>query len=177
VKTTDKVFNEEISRLWPKAYSMVASIVGDNDADDVVSMAFQKAHRKLSGFNGKSKLSTWLFTIVRNEALMFKRASKTRDKYFCEMPLGLVDDIGTNSLGPRKIMRIAECHMLVKRLPDTLEEKDKEIFRGVFEESTAISVYSRKKKVKEAMVKSRVYRFRRSLKKDHPQASEFLNRG
>ncbi|MFA4046289.1 sigma-70 family RNA polymerase sigma factor [Prevotella sp. PCHR] len=39
------------------------------DADDVLQNTFMKAWKNLDSFHGKSKLSTWLFSIAINESL------------------------------------------------------------------------------------------------------------
>jgi RNA polymerase sigma-70 factor, ECF subfamily len=48
------------------------------DTEDVVQVGFQKAFMHLQKFEGRSSFSTWLTSIVRNEARMFlrKRGSK-----------------------------------------------------------------------------------------------------
>jgi RNA polymerase sigma-70 factor (ECF subfamily) len=43
------------------------------DAEDVLQETFLKAYRGLRSFDGRSKLSTWLFRIATNEALMILR--------------------------------------------------------------------------------------------------------
>lgn len=46
------------------------------DAEDVLQETFIKAYRHISGFDGRSKLSTWLYRIATNEALMLLRRRK-----------------------------------------------------------------------------------------------------
>lgn len=43
------------------------------DAEDVLQETFVKAYRHLKNFDGRSRLSTWLFRIATNEALMVLR--------------------------------------------------------------------------------------------------------
>jgi RNA polymerase sigma-70 factor (ECF subfamily) len=43
------------------------------DAEDVLQETFLKAYRGLKSFDGRSKISTWLFRIATNEALMLLR--------------------------------------------------------------------------------------------------------
>ena len=43
------------------------------DAEDILQETFIKAYNALPGFKGKSSVSTWLFRIATNEALMFLR--------------------------------------------------------------------------------------------------------
>lgn len=46
------------------------------DAEDVLQETFIKAYRHLAGFDGRSSLSTWLYRIATNEALMLLRRRK-----------------------------------------------------------------------------------------------------
>jgi RNA polymerase sigma-70 factor, ECF subfamily len=46
------------------------------DAEDALQETFMKAYRALPGFDGRSSLSTWLYRIAANEALMILRRRK-----------------------------------------------------------------------------------------------------
>ena len=46
------------------------------DAEDVLQETFLKAFRGLKNFDGRARLSTWLFRIATNEALMLLRRHK-----------------------------------------------------------------------------------------------------
>jgi RNA polymerase sigma-70 factor, ECF subfamily len=46
------------------------------DAEDVLQETFIKAYKALPGFDGRSSLSTWLYRIATNEALMQLRRRK-----------------------------------------------------------------------------------------------------
>lgn len=46
------------------------------DAEDVLQETFIKAYRHLKSFDGRSSLSTWLYRIATNEALMMIRRRK-----------------------------------------------------------------------------------------------------
>jgi RNA polymerase sigma-70 factor (ECF subfamily) len=46
------------------------------DAEDILQETFIKAFRHLKGFDGRSSLSTWLYRIASNEALMFLRKNR-----------------------------------------------------------------------------------------------------
>jgi RNA polymerase sigma-70 factor (ECF subfamily) len=55
-------------------YRLALKILGDEqDAEDVLQNTFLKALQGLSGFEGRSSLSTWLYRIAVNEALMLIR--------------------------------------------------------------------------------------------------------
>ena len=59
-------------------YWKIRSIVlTHEDADDVLQNTFLKAWKSLPTFQGKAKLSTWLYRIAINESLDFLRRQKT----------------------------------------------------------------------------------------------------
>lgn len=51
-------------------------VLTHDDADDVLQNTFLKAWKNLPTFEGRSKLSTWLYRIAINEALDFLRRQK-----------------------------------------------------------------------------------------------------
>jgi RNA polymerase sigma-70 factor, ECF subfamily len=58
-------------------YRLAIKMVSDaQDAEDILQETFIKAFRHLQGFDGRSSLSTWLYRIATNEALMFLRRRK-----------------------------------------------------------------------------------------------------
>lgn len=58
-------------------YRLAIKMLKDpQDAEDVLQETFLKAYRHLSGFDGRSSLSTWLYRIATNEALMALRRRK-----------------------------------------------------------------------------------------------------
>jgi RNA polymerase sigma-70 factor (ECF subfamily) len=56
------------------------------DAEDILQETFIKAFRGLKGFDGRSSLSTWLYRIATNEALMHLR-KKRPDTISIDEPL------------------------------------------------------------------------------------------
>ena len=59
-------------------YWKIRSIVlTHEDTDDVLQNTFLKAWKSLPTFQGKAKLSTWLYRIAINESLDFLRRQKT----------------------------------------------------------------------------------------------------
>jgi RNA polymerase sigma-70 factor (ECF subfamily) len=63
-----------MERYSPKIYRLALKILNDpQDAEDVLQETFIKALRSLPNFEGRSSLSTWLYRIAVNEALMVVR--------------------------------------------------------------------------------------------------------
>jgi RNA polymerase sigma-70 factor, ECF subfamily len=72
---------DEFSRLVEvysgKLYRLSLKMLGNpQDAEDVLQEAFLKAFRGIKNFDGRSSLSTWLYRILTNEALMHLRRKK-----------------------------------------------------------------------------------------------------
>ena len=73
-----KVFSTIVDQYSQALYWKIRSIVlTHDDADDVLQNTFLKAWKNLPTFQGKAKLSTWLYRIAINEALDFLRHQKT----------------------------------------------------------------------------------------------------
>jgi RNA polymerase sigma-70 factor (ECF subfamily) len=70
--------HEEFSRVVEtysnKVYRLATKMLNNQlDAEDVLQETFIKAYRGIKSFDGRSKISTWLFRIATNEALMILR--------------------------------------------------------------------------------------------------------
>ena len=61
------------------------------DAEDVLQETFIKAYRNISKFAGRSSLSTWLYRIATNEALMLLRRRK-QSMLSIDEPLEMADE-------------------------------------------------------------------------------------
>ena len=67
-----------VAQYSQSLYWKIRSIVlTHEDADDVLQNTFLKAWKSLPTFQGKAKLSTWLYRIAINESLDFLRHQKT----------------------------------------------------------------------------------------------------
>ena len=73
-----KVFPMIVDQYSQSLYWKIRSIVFTHeDTDDVLQNTFLKAWKSLPTFQGKAKLSTWLYRIAINESLDFLRRQKT----------------------------------------------------------------------------------------------------
>ena len=73
-----KVFPMIVNQYSQSLYWKIRSIVlTHEDTDDVLQNTFLKAWKSLPTFQGKAKLSTWLYRIAINESLDFLRHQKT----------------------------------------------------------------------------------------------------
>jgi RNA polymerase sigma-70 factor (ECF subfamily) len=72
---------QEVARLvdaaYPAIYRLALRMVdNEQDAEDVLQETFIKVMRALPGFKGRSALTTWIYRIAVNEALMLMRKRK-----------------------------------------------------------------------------------------------------
>ncbi len=67
-------FARLVDAYAPRLYRLALKMVRNpQDAEDVLQETFIKAYQALPNFDGRSRLSTWLYRIAVNEALMLLR--------------------------------------------------------------------------------------------------------
>lgn len=72
-------FSRLVDTYSGKIYRLAIKMLNHpQDAEDILQETFLKAYRYLPEFDGRSKLSTWLYRIATNEALMFIRRHKAQ---------------------------------------------------------------------------------------------------
>lgn len=76
-KTKNEGFNLLVNHFKEPVYLQIRRIVVSHDnTDDVLQEVFIKCWNKLNTFNGKSKLSTWIYRVAYNEAIQWIRKNK-----------------------------------------------------------------------------------------------------
>lgn len=71
------VYAELVDKYKSYAYTIAQKILQNRpDAEEATQDAFIKAFHHLAGFNRESKFSTWLYRIVFNTAISYKRKNK-----------------------------------------------------------------------------------------------------
>ena len=87
-----KVFPMIVDQYSQSLYWKIRSIVlTHEDTDDVLQNTFLKAWKSLPTFQGKAKLSTWLYRIAINESLDFLRRQKTATLSSADADLSVVN--------------------------------------------------------------------------------------
>lgn len=71
------LYAEMVDKYKSYAYTIAQKILQSRpDAEEATQDAFIKAYHHLKGFNQQSKFSTWLYRIVFNTAISYKRRNK-----------------------------------------------------------------------------------------------------
>ncbi len=118
-------FRQLMQQEQEKIYRMIRRMVIDHaDADDLTQSTFIKVFENIHEFEGKSKLSTWIYRIAINEALNFLRHK--RRKLFIPMvnvesQLAKIIDTGSNFNGD-------EIEKKLQKAILTLPEKQRLVF-------------------------------------------------
>ena len=84
-------FSRLVETYSGKLYRLALKMLGNQqDAEDILQETFLKAYRHLDSFDGRSSLSTWLYRIATNEALM-KLRRKLPDTVSIDEPVETMD--------------------------------------------------------------------------------------
>ena len=73
-------FARVVNAYSDQIYRLALKMLRDpQDAEDILQETFINAYHGFSGFKGNSKISTWLYRIAANEALMLIRRRKENE--------------------------------------------------------------------------------------------------
>ncbi|MEE9430337.1 MAG: sigma-70 family RNA polymerase sigma factor [Melioribacteraceae bacterium] len=104
---------ELVKRYEQTIYNFAFKVCRNKDrAEHAMQETFLSMVKSLKQFSGKSKLSTWLYTIVSNHCLMLARSQKKYDYTSLENEDGLINNIN-----------IADWKFSPERLADNNELK------------------------------------------------------
>lgn len=84
LRSGDKAkFAQLVEMYSPMIYRLGLKMLNNNqDAEDILQETFIKAYRHISDFDGRSSISTWLYRIATNEALMLIRRKRPEEISF-----------------------------------------------------------------------------------------------
>ncbi len=66
---TDDAFETIYRDYFPRIHGYLVRMVGQFLAEDLTQEVFNKVHKGLSGYEGKSSLTTWIYRIATNTAI------------------------------------------------------------------------------------------------------------
>lgn len=154
----------------PRVYRLGMRIVNnEQDAEDVLQETFIKAIRALPSFEGRSSISTWLYRIATNEALMLLR-KHTPEMVSLDAPaeeddeeqeaLQVVD--WTNQ--PETELSAREVRQQINRAVSKLPLGQREVFALREVEGMSVKETADILNVSESVVKTRLLRARMHLR-------------
>lgn len=164
-------FAEMVDQTSGKVYNLAFRMLNDEqDAEDVLQETYLKALKALPNFEGRSSISTWLFRIAANEALMVLRKRK-KGSQVVEMDEKQDEDEGTMEIVdwcclPEKELLSGESKTRLKQAIKRLSAPLKLVFllrdvEGFSGQETADILG-----IQENAVKTRLVRARLKLRED-----------
>ena len=163
-------FERLVARYEKKIYNLALRMLRDpDDAREILQETFLKVYDNLEKFRGEAHLSTWIYRIAMNEALMRIRKNKHRPR-----SLEIVDEDGerreidVEDWSPRPVERLltkelgGELDRAIARLPED--------YRGAFllrdVEGLSNEQIAKAMKLSVPAVKSRIHRARVFLRNE-----------
>ncbi len=148
-------FNLLYDRYTNKVYSKCVSMLRDEEkAEDACQEIFVKVLLNLSKFNGKSKFSTWLYSISYNYCIDVIRKNK-------KFILVDIDDNPKANLVDDNIPDNEILEVKVNRLSDVLQEMppdDKSILLMKYQDDFSIKEIAEMIQKSDSAVKMKIYR-------------------
>jgi RNA polymerase sigma-70 factor (ECF subfamily) len=167
-----RAFAKVVQQNSDHIYYLALKMLGNpQDAEDVLQETFIKAFNNIESFEGRSKLSTWLYRIAVNESLMLLRKRKKNITRIDEdiktdkgdlIPKQIVDWCCL----PEKELLSTESRAHLQDAIDTLSEANRAAFilrdvQGLSTKETADSL-----EISESAVKVRLMRARMQLREE-----------
>lgn len=130
------------------------------DAEDASQQAFIKAYRNLHAFEGKSKFSTWLYTIAYRTAISSSRLKQAAHNFEPEP----VDWSENDPLPAMEHISAQERRTFVRQAIDTLPEIDSALISLYYLDECSVQEIVEITGLNESNVKVRLHRSRKQLK-------------
>ncbi len=168
---TREAFRPVMQRYNQRLFRVARAVIGeDSEAEDVLQESYMRAYNKLDSFRGDSTLSTWLTTIVLNEAR--GRLRKRRLMVGLEQVDAAPDDTHQviqfpskfGSEDPAASAARSEIRHLLEHAIDELPPAFRIVYMMREVEECSVEETANQLGIKAATVKTRLYRARRLLR-------------
>jgi RNA polymerase sigma-70 factor (ECF subfamily) len=140
-------------RGWAESFTQDA-----DDADDVTQDVLILVHRRLPQFEGKSRFSTWLYTITRNVALDRRRRTRRRERRLERM------DAPADSVEIRDAFDEGMLTALVLRYFDELPARQREVFELSDIQGLSAPEVAARLGMKAVTVRANLFKARRTIR-------------
>lgn len=147
-------FNLLYDRYTDKVYAKCVSMLKDDEkAEDATQEIFVKILLSLSKFSGKSKFSTWLFSITYNFCIdAIRKQKKDMSVEFEEGRIDVEDD----SIYEAEIMEVSVARL--REILDVLNPDDKSILMMKYQDDMSIKEISEVTDKSESAIKMQILR-------------------
>jgi RNA polymerase sigma-70 factor, ECF subfamily len=159
--------SRDLSRFYWKAYQQLGNI---HDAEDAVQDALVSACEHLSDFEGRSRLSTWLTSIVINAARLQIRRRRPASAWLEpqssseNLQMAIAETLPDERPGPHEIFAGAELYRLVAELMTTLSPPLRKTIRHYYIDGMTLAEVADTLDIPIGTAKARISRARYRLK-------------
>lgn len=155
-------FEVLIDRYKDMVFTLCVRIIRNaEDAEETAQDVFLKAYQKLAEFEGKSKFSTWLYTIAYRSAI-----SKIRKK---QLPTNSIDDTDTHevvisdSMTQLELLQEKDRKYYVQQALGNMEEDESALLTLYYLQELSVKEVAEIMDLTEANVKVKLFRARKRL--------------
>ncbi len=129
-------------------------VYNEEDAIDITQEVFVKVYKGLDGFQGRSSIKTWIFSIAHNTVLNFLTRKKIDE-----------DDIEVHFLSDGSYKKM-EVRIKVLRAMEKLSPEHREILKLYYFDGFSYKEIAKLLKISTGTVKSRLNRAKTSLREN-----------
>ncbi len=166
-----EAFRHIMQRCNQRLFRVARAVIGeDSEAEDVLQESYMRAYRKLDSFRGDSSLSTWLTTIVLNEARGRLRNATRRSGWSRSrrcLPMPTRSSRSPRSSAARTLLpplRRAEIRHLLEHAIDQLPPAFRVVYMMREVEECSVEETASQLGIKPQTVKTRLHPARRQLR-------------
>jgi RNA polymerase sigma-70 factor, ECF subfamily len=159
--------------IHPRVYGWCLARTGDRvDADDLCQQVLIQVLRKLDTFRGEARFTSWLFRIVRNEAVSRGRSRARREDRLRELiPQGEAapPEDGASRAPPEDPAGAVDTERLLSRVEEcflALSPRQRQVFQLVELEGWSAADAARELGVAPATVRVLLLRARRAIREE-----------
>lgn len=152
----EELFREHSGKVLDQAMRLVRDQM---EAEDVAAEVWLRVWRGMGEFEGRSSVSTWLFTITMHAAIDRRRARGRRAGDFLYEDEALLEGAPEAFIGPERAFEQGELHRSLHAVFDRLEPECREVL-GLWLEDLSYQQIAEETKSPLGTVKTRIHRAR-----------------
>ncbi len=118
-------FSEIYEQYYPQIVRYLSRMVGEHSAEDVAQVVFEKVNRGLADFQGRSKLSTWIYRIATNAALDNLKSMAAKPSFsgpLSGFPIQQADMENTRSTVLQAAVKSPDQHVVKDEMNECIRE-------------------------------------------------------
>jgi RNA polymerase sigma-70 factor (ECF subfamily) len=123
-RSFDRVYEDHVDFVWRSVRRLG---VHEAAVEDVVQRVFLVVHQRLAGFEERSSLKTWLFSIVFHAVREHRRSVRRKSPHWLSQPTD-PDGLADTATNPDEALEQAEASRVIDRLLESLEEDKRVVF-------------------------------------------------